>query len=274
MAYIETGTFTSNSEFYSKLATFLQTNGHTIDVLTSTRLHAHKGDCHIELWFSSYAYMMGCSGYDSGAASAAQPGGPGDGAYCAVIYTSPSYYRFVSTPNAIYAFVVGHYTTYYKTWLLAWGTVVDKVGGWTGGLFFSANGVQGVAAGSASGQTPANSAAYGYARLYINGAWTPLTAAGGMCGQLDVANTFYQKMPFKYNAGLLPVPSNLFVRNTGTSTLLHPIGKLPDVMLFEGGTLYMDLDTITIGGNEWVCSNGDPMNPGVGPVRYLFKVGA
>ncbi len=275
MSYIETGTFTSDADFYSKLATFIQANGHTVDVLTSTRLHAHKGDIHIELWGSGgLFYMMGCAGYDSGAASAAQPGGPGAGIYNAIHYTSPSYYRFISTPNAIYVFVVGHYTYSYKKCLLAWGTVVDKVGGWTGGLFFSATGIQYVGSGSGDGQNPASSGAYDHAQLYCNGSWTPLAAAGGMCGQIDVAATFYQKMPFKYNAGLLPVPANLFVRDTGASALLHPVGRLSDIMLFEGGSVYMDLDTITIGGEDWVCSNGDPMNPGTGSIRYLFRVGA
>lgn len=273
MAYVETGTFTSYADFYSTLAIFMAANGWAIDVSTSTRLHAHKGGCHIELWFSTYSYMMGCSGYDSGAESADQPGGPGVGTHNAIHLSSPSYYRFIATPNAIYAFVSGSYDAYAKYCLLAFGTIIEKVGGWTDGIFFSANGVQNIGAGSASGQTPLSSDSFGNFRVMINGDWTPLSIAGGACGQINVATTFYQKQPFVYNAGILPMPADIFMRDIGSTELLHPLGRLPDVLLFDGGSLYADGDTITIGAETWLCSNADPRNVGAPPIRYLFRVG-
>lgn len=268
MAYYTAGTCTTAATLLSSISTFLTSNGWTVDIITSTRLHVHKAAVHIEFWMSGNSlYTMACTGYDSGLSSALQPGGAGSLTYVQLSFQSTTLsFVFVSTANAFYM-ALQHYGGYAYRALLGFGTVVDKFGSWTGGLFF--------AAGSMGSQQNASlfEPDRDVFRLFINDAWTPLsTAASGAMGGLNVLTALRTKQPNAYNAGILPQPVFMFKRNSSNASLFHPVGYFPDVMAFSGGAVYVEGEQLTINGVAWVAT---AMNPFATAVPYLlFKVGA
>ena len=268
MATLFSNSGTSYTTFISDLASFLVANGWTNDLVTSSRIHTHKGGWHFELFYSTvYFYVIGCTSYDSGQGSTTQPGtGPNTGAAANILGSTGGYYRFVSTPTTITIFTVNaNYVATSRT--ISFGYGITPIGGWTGGGFYSAgNGV--------NGYPPVYTVnSYASFSMYVNGAWTPLALAGGANGLLGTSSTLYQKMPFIYNGGLLPIPITLFKRDVSVTSNFHPLGVAPDIRSISGGSIYLDLDTLTYNGQTWTCLNS--LVPyAVGPCDFLMRLGS
>ena len=270
MGNYTTGTCATAESLLSNISTFLTSNGWTVDLTSSTRLHVHKAEAHVEFWLSGNEfYTMACTGYDSGLSSALQPGGASSLSYLQLVFNSKLLsFVFVSTANAFYMSVQKNSSYPYRS-LQGVGTIVDKLGAWTGGLFF-AGGNTWASDYSSLFEVEQNVSV----RMLVNGVWSsstinaPMAATGG----LDVLVSLWPKQPNVYNAGILPQPIFIFQRDSLAASMLHPLGYFPDVMAFYGGSVYAEGELITINNDMWVVS---AMSPAEMVVPYLlFKVGA
>lgn len=244
MAAYEYFAATTTNTFIEHIKTKAEAYGWTIDYYVAGRLHLHNSDgAHFEIWYGSAtsANIRACTGYDSGSGSTAQPGMTGG----TTLTVPPHFWHFIIVgKHSIFIKVIIASNSYLN---MQFGSVVDKIGGWSGGVFISTT-------TSATGYTIDlwSSNANRYSQMLINGAWsTSLTnSAGAVFG--TCAGSLYGRMPFTYSGGILPCPLMLVQIDPTTSTYYHPIGYAPDVRLFRGGDVYRQLEEITIDGEQWV----------------------
>jgi len=243
MAAYEFFIATTTSLFIEHIKTKAEAYGWTIDYYVSGRCHLHNADgAHFEIYYAytDAAAIRGCTGYTSGAASTAQPGGSGE---CRI--TANQAHFIAIGPHAIFIKVFsGSYAQN-----MQFGSIVNKVGAWDGGICISS--------------TLAYVGGYGYAlwaapysmwnsQVYINGEWSELRTdqAGAVTGVCESA--LYGKMPFAYSGGILPCPILLVRTNPTTPTYRDPLGYAPDARMFWGGDVYASLEEIVIDGGKWV----------------------
>lgn len=234
---------TTTNLFIDHIKTKAEAYGWTIDTSSVGRLHLHNADgAHFEIYYYSdtAAGIRGCTGYSSGAASTAQPNISGE---CKITSSQP---HFIAIgPHAIFIKVFSSGT--YQN--MQFGSIVDKVGAWAGGICVSS--------------TTAFVGNYGYtlwhqpylmwnSQVYINGTWSALRTdeAGAVTGYS--AGSLFAKMPFVYSGGILPCPILLARTNPSTPAYLDPIGYAPDSRLFSGGDVYASLEEILINGEKWI----------------------
>jgi hypothetical protein len=261
---------TSLASFFLLIGPFLSSNGWTLDKDESNRIHAHKGTSHFELYLAvtSTVSLVGCTGYDSGAAWNAQPGSGTEATTQSNLIqsdsTHPLYYVFVSTENAFYAFLKSTYSNAEP--VISFGVVENKIGGWSNGEYYTLG-------NSPESGSLFSSTGYQNGSVRIDGTWTPLSQTGGACGLRNLNISLRSAMPFTYSAGILPNPIMLFQRDPTTNTLFHPIGFLPDIFAFNGGDIYEQFGEVEIGVDTYTAINNmagytdDPPN-------FLLKLGS
>ena len=272
MAYYQQYTFSTLAQVVDDFAAFVAANGWTIDANNTygassyRRVHFHQGEAHFELYEDgSSIQMLGCTSYDSGQLPSNQPGKSGGsksflpGASCR--------YWFVSTVGAIY---IG------LEWSLGgfvvWGgffRIQEKIGSWNNGF-----GLVDIYSGVMLHSTAYNVSS-GALQLYYNGAWTPMATAGGVGGSAGIDIELAAKQPFKFNAGILPIPVLLWFYNTIDTTKKHPLGFAPGVYRFNGGNVYVMMQEIVIGGTTYLPVPAyNNVLGGVSNNDFLFKLGA
>lgn len=235
---------TTTDLFIANIKAKAEAYGWTIDFfgtyLTHNRLHLHNSDgSHFEIWYQSATLVniRGCTGYASGSIPTDQPG------VSANVQLYSNYWHFIVIGKHS-IFIKGSYSTgaYY---IMQFGTVVDKKGGWTGGHCISS-------CVTATGFDLWLGYATGYSQVYINGSWSTQVSAngGGVKGICD--SELYTKMPFAYSGGIMPVPMMLVQLDPTTPANLHPIGYAPDFRSFNGGDVYAPLTTMTLDGEVWL----------------------
>lgn len=236
--------------FIANIKAKAEAYGWTIDYFGTysghNRLHLHNSaGSHFEIWyaFATTINIRGCTGYTSTATPLEQPDTSGT-----VTFDAASYWHFI---------VVGKYSILMKSSLSSsyfvtqFGTIVDKIGAWSGGHFIS------------TGSYPLDlwqGYASGMSQVFINAAWSTLTTTngGGVSGVWE--SELSTKMPFAYSGGILPVPMLLVQRDITTPANMHPIGYAPDVRCFRGGDVYEPLTPITIDGESWLPFNRLELN--------------
>ena len=266
MSNYEYHLFTSVDTLLSDLNTFVGANGWSVDFFGvysgHNRLHVHKDTAHFEFWWYNAAVVgfVGCTGYLSGNSPSTQPGASGISLIDNfTVFTGVTLaYRFIIFGSSLY---IGKplYTTGLWVWT-AVGSIVDKVGSWTGGQFIC---------GLATTSYFFTPNSYLNSQLLINGAWTPRTLAGGFAGGSAATDKLIVNQPFNYNAGILPCPVTLFVHDTvlDTSTF-HPLGFAPNVMRFSGGGSYVMEQIITIGSQTWIAMPNNALACGVDDLLF------
>jgi len=244
--------------------TLAEENGWSIDRHDlNTRLHLHKGLLHFEVYkySSTHLALVGCSGYDSGASATAQPGASAATTGYILDYAGPSnegtmpMFRLVASGTSIYIFpgVIDGSNYPVNTRGMAFGEITEKIGNWADGQF-----VCGAYTGSSGNSSDfwlfsAHPVSTDISFLLkINGSWAPNTSYGYAVGRYSSCSALRSKMPNVFNAGVLPVPLPLFVKNISNGALLHPIGFAPGLRCIEGGDVYMDGETITIGADTYI----------------------
>lgn len=265
MALYTSGTITTPNALITAIKDFAQANGWTVDTYTEStnyRLHLHKGDLHVDMQQTSTSVitLYGCTAYASGSAYNAQPGASASKTISSL--TSGSQYYLVSVVGGIYVV-----TSSSNVSVAGFVSVQDKIGGWTGGA---------VVVGSQTSSSYAfDATSYGYAQLYIDGAWTPTTTAGGLKGNLQRIQVSGQQ-PCQYNATIVQVPACLFVGLSTDGTKLQPVGYAPGLYRCSGGNIYSTGDIITIGSDDYLILPAGSWAAGIGSTRgdYLFKLGA
>lgn len=261
MAAYEYFAATDTNTFIEHIKTKAEAYGWVIDYYASGRLHLHNADgAHFELFYASSSAMSirGCTGWDSEAGSTAQPGVSSN---CQI--TSNQRHFIVICPHSIYLKI---FSSTDKAQNVQFGSIMDKVGVWTGGICISG--------------TMAYVGAYAFAlwptynlfpsQVYINGNWSPLTSVngGGVYGVCD--REVYEKMPFAYSGGILPVPILLVRIDPLTTSYRNPLGYAPDVRFAAGGTVYAQLEEITIDGDVWVAINQEDVNGSFASAPHLL----
>lgn len=214
------------------------------------RLHLHNSDgAHFELFHNGEtAYIRACTGYDPVSPPWYQPG--------TVIGSAFS-------SNKKHLIIVGQHSIFVKTyygesWVMnfQFGCIVDKIGVWSGGFFFST-------------LSPSNShelwrpAANCMSQVYINGSWSASAPSAGGAVSGEYAPSLYSRMPFAYSGGIIPVPLLLLQFDPNAPSYRHPIGYAPDARAFAGGNVYRQLEEITIDGDVWVGVNQTELNGGI-----------
>lgn len=264
MASTVSGYLTSIDVVVNACKTLAEQNGWTIDRHDAgTRVHFHKGVLHFEVYKYSATHLglVGCSGYNSGSTPTAQPGASAATLGYILDYAGPGadgmmpMFRLVATGTSIYIFPgVLDYSSYpINTRGMALGEITDKIGSWEGGQFVCGS----YAGSSGSSQDfwlfsahPLNSDTSFL--LNIGGSWAPNASYGYAVGRYSDCWALRSKMPNLFNAGVLPVPLPLFVKNIANGSLLHPIGYAPGLRVLAGGDVYMDGDTIVIGADTYL----------------------
>jgi len=260
---------TSTGQIVNSIKALAEANGWTIDRHdVSSRLHLHKGANHFEVFVydGQRIGMVACTGYAAGSSASTQPGtsnynpwGTGVGWVIGSNLANDGgvpKVRYVCTGNTIYCFFGYCQSSGYgmNTRAMAFGEITDKIGNWTGGQFVSdqyasTNGYSFDMWLFGSADSEMN------LQVFVNGAWTDQSThptVGKAVGFYDTCGALRSKMPNVYNAGILPVPLPLFVRNKSNSSFLHPIGYAPGLRTIAGGDIYVDGDTITIGSDTYI----------------------
>ena len=253
---------TSINDIVSGISTLATANGWTVDYSAAGRVHIHKGGLHFDI----YSYdahqigIVGCSGYAAGSAATAQPGAsPVSVGYVFDISVSGNgyvaKYRMVASEDNIYVTVLTgcSFDPGFTYRFFGFGNIVDKVGSWSGGQFV-------LGAPGSSGYNNSSSMGFDNAsllRVLINGSWAPNTSYGWGTSS-GISPTISGKMPNKYNAGLMPLPIPLFVRNIADSSKLHPIGFAPNTLRISGGDCYLQGDTFIMGGSTYTAVSHRP----------------
>ena len=250
MAAYELFAATTTDLFIANIKLKAEAYGWTIDFfglyLTHNRLHLHNSaGSHFEIWYASATTVniRGCTGYSSSDTPLAQPGTSGT-----VAFMASSYWHFIVIGKDSILIKSSYGSNYY---IIQLGTIVDKIGVWSGGYCISTGNYQvdlwqGYSAG--------------YSQVLINGAWSTLitTNGGGVSGVFE--SELSAKMPCAYSGGILPVPMLIVQRDLTTSAYMHPIGYAPDIRCFRGGDVYESLIPITIDGESWLPFNRLELN--------------
>jgi len=257
-------------QFLTDLSAFALSNGWTIDYDgiydLNRRLHIHKGSAHFDFYeyLELSIYLYGCTGFNGGVDSSAQPGATPSPAFIDLVHNGG--YNFISTAGAIYfclVAVAGH---------VGWGALVhsvpNKIGAWTFGV---------MAIGANTG-----SPAFDYSlfsnpssgRVHYNGGWSTGANAGGLCG-IYTTNQLIANSHQWYNAGILPFPIWFGIFDLTDSTKVRPMGFFPELYASNGRDVYEVGQSITIGADTFVIM--PTYLSEIGHVSYgdfLFKVGA
>lgn len=207
--------------------------------LAHNRLHLHNSaGSHFEIWYQNgaEANIRGCTGYSSGDIPTAQPGVSSN-----VRVYSNYWHLVVVGPSSIT--IKGSYSSSY--WIVQFGAIIDKVGGWSGGTCISG-------ATTSTGYDLWIGYEQAYSQVLINGSWSTSVSGGGGGVKGICESELYTKMPFAYSGGIMPVPMLLVQLNATTPSNLHPIGYAPDFRSFNGGDVYESLTPITLDGESWL----------------------
>jgi len=247
MAAYELFAATTTNLFIQNIKNKAEAYGWTIDFFGlysgNNRLHLHNArGAHFEIWYAgaSTVNVRGCTGYSSSDIPTSQPGVSGN---CQI---QSSLWHFIVVGSDSIYIKSSQSSTYSQNF--QFGTIVKKVGEWTGGTCLS------TAQYNAGGDLWSSYSAHPN-QVLINGSWTTLssTLGGGVRGVCE--SDLYTKMPFAYSGGILPVPMLLVQFNPTTPVNLHPIGYAPDFMSFAGGDVYSSLTPVTINGENWLPFN-------------------
>lgn len=269
MAYYQQYTYSTKEQFIIDFAAFIAANGWTIDANGTysgsyRRVHFHQGEAHFELYNdASYIQMLGCTAYDGGQTPANQPGKSTGRTFNV---PASCKYWFFSTVGAIYIGVeqsVGGN--------IGWGAIFrvqEKIGSWDNGF-----GLIAPVNGTMFHQSSYNTSV-GILQLYYAGAWTPTTAAGAIGGSVNIDITLVNKQPFKFNAGILPIPVLLYRYNTSDTSKKHPLGFVPGLYRTNGGNIYVMMQEIVIGGATYLIMPSNGSVVGGTNNDFLFKLGA
>lgn len=262
MAQRASGTTSTISGLLAAIVTVCSADGWTIHLNTASRVHISKNGYHYELYAGSSdtIYLVGCTGYDAGAIPTAQPGASSVATCPSMVY-SPliTTYVVISTGTSLFCFLDRRA---YIGGTFSLGVIQDKIGSWTGGQF-----VQGIGAFNSESLPWSLSGFYpSPTPIYINGSWTPNTSWGHGTGVYDVC-TLRSEMPCSYNAGVLLLPTPVFVKNVTDSSLLHPIGYVPDLYMVRGGDVYLVGDVVTFDGTDYTA---EVVRPGVSTMATLM----
>lgn len=269
MASYAVFTATTTNLFIQNVKTMAEANGWIIDFFglysSNNRLHLHNSEgSHFEIWYNSAVLVniAACTGYDSALAPTSQPGVSGVGQIVGNLVTLVFVAPFsisLKTTN----------TSQYRN--MQFGTIVDKIGSWTGGTFFGTTTGQypGTASYNNSFWETSNSTVW-QAQVLINGVWSTLASnsAGGCVGICQ--SELYTRMPFAYSGGIIPCPILLVQKDVTTSTYLHPLGYAPDLRYFAGGNVYASMEEIVIDGDTWVAMSASELNGGVVAVPNIL----
>lgn len=270
MALYQQYTYVDANTVLVNLGQFLLANGWIIDTdsvynTSYRRLHAHKGALHFDAYTQAGTTInfYGCTGWASGSAPSAQPGVSGLKTFQPWVVGQP--YWFVSVDGGVYIGVSNGTN-------IAWSFLLysfPKIGAWNDGFA-----VCGTVNGVLLGQNM-HTAVGGNSQLYINGAWTPLTAAGSLQGSIFVSDMPASKGINYYNGGIVPQPVVLFVNNSSDSSKRHPIGYAPGLYRANGSDIYSIIEEIIIGADTYVILPS--WGNAIGNFTYgdfLFKIGA
>lgn len=250
MALHQFYTFTGTNQFISDLNDFALANGWSVDFFglynSNNRIHVHKGSNHFEAWYNSTTVvnLNGCSGYSSGSAPSSQPGVSGTKALGSL--AAGSLYCFVSCGTTMYLGSTAAGAAGAWSWVIL-GEILaaDKIGTWAGGQLVGSRPSSGLIFSSVWDLTSQASG-----QMFYNGSWTPNSSnaiAGAVAGN-GSETELIKKQPCTYNGGILPVRVKLWVRNTTTPSLLHPVGYAPGLYRVNGGDIYSVGEIIPING--------------------------
>jgi len=257
-------------QFLTDLSAFALSNGWTIDydgIYTSNRrLHIHKGSAHFDLYETGDLNMnfYGCTGFNGGVASSAQPGVMPSSAYLTLVHNGG--YNFISTAGAIYFFLVA--VAGNRGWGALVHSVPNKIGAWTFGV---------MAIGANTSRPNFDYSLYAipsYGRVHYNGGWSTGVAAGGLTGIYTTSQLMANSHQW-YNAGILPFPIWFGIFDLTDSTKVRPMGFFPELYASNGRDVYEVGQSITIGADTFVIM--PTYLSEIGHVSYgdfLFKVGA
>lgn len=245
-------TATTTNLFIENIKTQAEGYGWIIDFFGiwsgQNRLHLHNAaGAHFEIWynFTDSARIAACTGYSAASAPTAQPGVSGSG----LIHTHhPT--DIVCTPNTVFI-----KCGYVQPRVMHFGTMVNKLGVWSGGTFFSSTQASG-SFGTFFRLWEQTSSVTMYNQMLIDGVWSALsgnTSTTNIVHGALGANALETRMPFKYSAGIIPVPLLLVQRNGAGNKV--PLGYAPDVYMFSGGDVYAPLEVLTIGGVQYLALN-------------------
>ncbi len=250
MAAYELFAATTVNLFIEHIKTKAEAYGWTIDFFGlyngNNRLHLHNvHGSHFEIWVSSSSdfYIVACTGYASASAPTAQPG------VSASQFLTANAATFMAVcPSSIFLKI---FRDGVRAQPFQFGTIVDKIGAWTGGTCISST-----VWTYNSDSWPfwgASLSSQLQSQALVNGAWSSPNVSAGGAVKGTCSSALYTKMPFAYSGGILPAPMLLVQLDPTTPSNLHPIGYAPDVRFFAGGTAYLQLEEITIDGEVWVA---------------------
>ena len=259
MAYYEIGTHFGPNDFILKLKDFAEQAGWTIDYYITGRTHMHRDAYHFEVtYYNATAFnVYACTGYADGQAVTSQPGVSGRVEHN-ISYNVTAAHFFAASSTALYH---GRYNSTYGQYNWGgFGWISDKIGAWNGGQFV---------AGGAWNSTDFFRSEQDEGYLYYEG-----DVGGGLLGnyKCNGGGVLSGKMPFYFNAGIIPVPITLFRKNPANTAQRIPIGYAPGVCVGYGGNVYTVGETITIGADSWVWAPGDT-GSSASMAELLFKLG-
>lgn len=270
MALYQQYTYSNNNTFLTDLATFLGSNGWTIDTNTVyntsyRRLHAHKDALHFDAYTNAGSQVLfhGCTGWASGSEPNLQPGATPQKNFQSFVVEQP--YWFVSVAGAIY---IGVFNGTSMSWAFFFH-LIPKIGAWNDGFA-----VAGTVTGSMLSQNMHTSTG-GNGQLYINSDWTPLVAAGSLQGSIYTSDLPASKGVNFYNGGIVPQPVVLWLNNGSDSSKKHPIGYAPGLYRANGCDIYSIMEEIVIGSDTYLIMPSYAVT--IGSFTYgdfLFKLGA
>jgi hypothetical protein len=244
MALYQSYTWVDTETFINDFKSFVEANGWTILAYTAgNSVEFSKGPSRFKMtYYSTVGVDM--YGYDSIA---------GWSEAVIMIYLNYTPYVFISAGYSVY--FQRAYST--STFVGGFVYIADRVGNWTSGGC------------CVSGSYSNGSYFFGYiqhanygATLAINGAWTPQVTSGAGSLYTPVSSGFY-KPPTPYSNSILLGKYPTFVRNLVNTSLLHPIGFLPN--LYNANVWYNNFyvknDIFTIGADTYYCADNTSYNP-------------
>lgn len=270
----EKGSYTTLVDWVDKFATFLSSNGWTLDFNDYTdgyrRVHTHFGAMHFDMYVASTSQInfYACTGYDAGEDWNGQPASKGIAASSTL--NSGTYY-FVATASSIYFSLIINYSS--QTGNVKWGgfgLLTNKIGNWDGGQWLQ---IGNLSASLFTTSAYSSSNSHPHAIILVDGEMYGNSGLAENCmtGSFGSVALFSDGVPMDCNQGLLPIPILVFLVAEDTE-FRKPVAYVDD--LFSISSSYLPNEEIlTIGGSDYIVMTTyvlDTLTPNT--PMYMFKI--